>query len=286
MRPPGASSAMVVPNGSLIHRQRPPLFLSTSTRARRGGPRRRRAPTATSLGSETQRLPSSPLFAVAPRGSGAPLPARHTAFVGASRRKPPRLSGACAKCRCAGSALDASPPSRVASCAGAWSAADLTPGGCGPGSGRAAGAASALGPRLDLHGSPGALQRPHWGGARFRVSPGACRCCPLSCGSGSNPSPRPSQRRGRVALCRHRGLPLRLQAPPNGERQVLRPRVKAEPFGWPGGQPRHGCSTQRSSSSSCRFVTRPISLMYVESSSVRRLITKRASAARLRRISR
>lgn len=37
----------------------------------------------------------------------------------------------------------------------AWSAADLTPGGCGPGSSRAAGAAPALGPRLDLTGSPG-----------------------------------------------------------------------------------------------------------------------------------
>lgn len=37
----------------------------------------------------------------------------------------------------------------------AWSAADLTPSGCGPGSSRAAGAASALGPRLDLTGSPG-----------------------------------------------------------------------------------------------------------------------------------
>ena len=196
-----------------------------------------------------------------------------------SRRRPCSLSRPVAQER---RCLHATPPSsaRRAGSGGPHAC------GCGPGSGRAAGAASALGPRLDLHGSPGALQRPHWGGARFRVSPGACRCCPLSCGSGSNPSPRPSQRRGRVALCRHRGLPLRLQAPPNGERQVLRPRVKAEPFGWPGGQPRHGCSTQRSSSSSCRFVTRPISLMYVESSSVRRLITKRASAARLRRISR
>jgi len=46
---------------------------------------------------------------------------------------------------------------------------------CGPGSSRAAGAATALGPRLDLPGSPGALQRPHWGGARLRVSPGAGR---------------------------------------------------------------------------------------------------------------
>lgn len=64
-----------------------------------------------------------------------------------------------------------------------------------------------------------------------------CRCAALMLGASS--SPRPSQGRVRVALYRHRGLPLRLQAPPNGERQVLRPRVKAEPFGWPGGQPGH-----------------------------------------------
>ena len=103
-----------------------------------------------------------------------------------SRRRPCSLSRPGAQER---RCLHATPPSsaRRAGSGGPHAC------GCGPGSGRAAGAASALGPRLDLHGSPGALQRPHWGGARFRVSPGACRCCPLSCGSGSNPSPRPSE---------------------------------------------------------------------------------------------
>ena len=70
--------------------------------------------------------------------------------------------------------------------------------------------------------APSALRWPRWGVAHLRVSPGAGRCCPLSCGSGSNPSPRPSQGRERVALCRQRCMPLRPHAPPSAsvERHV------------------------------------------------------------------
>lgn len=57
---------------------------------------------------------------------------------------------------------------------------------------------------------------------------------PRCAGSGSKPIPPLFPGKGRVALCRHRGLPLRLQAPPNGERRVLRCRVKTEPCGWLG----------------------------------------------------
>lgn len=57
---------------------------------------------------------------------------------------------------------------------------------------RAAGAAPALGPRFDGSGSPGAASA-RWSGRSFASAPapaGAARC-PL--GSGSRPSPRPSQ---------------------------------------------------------------------------------------------
>ena len=55
-----------------------------------------------------------------------------------------------------------------------------------------------------------------WAARPLRVSTGAGRCCPLSCGSGSidsHPSPRPSQGRGRVALCRHGARQEPRQAP-------------------------------------------------------------------------
>jgi hypothetical protein len=198
-----------------------------------------RGPHAHSLGLEAQRLPSSPPFAVAPRGSGAPLPARHTAFVGALRRKPPRLSGACATCRCAGSALDASLPSKVASCAARRQRRTLR---------------LRLRSRLKSCGwgrtgdwttpRPARLPRPcggHAGAWRtFGSAMAPAQAARRPAGSGSDPSPRPSQGWERVAPCRHRGRSLRLRAPPNGERQVLRPRVKAEPFGWPRGQPGPG----------------------------------------------
>lgn len=181
------------------------------------------------------------LFAVAPSGSGAPLPARHTAFVGASRRKPPRLSGACATCRCAGSALDASPPSRVASCAARRQRRTSRPAVCGPGSGRAAGAASALGPRLDLTGSPGSLQRPHWGGARLRVRPGACRDCPPSSRQRLQPITPPFP--GKEAS---RPLPSAVPATSSagtahGERRWACHHVKAKPSRAAGGRPGLGC---------------------------------------------
>lgn len=139
-----------------------------------------------------------------------------------------------------GSRIGRSPSSPASRCAArrcaSCSTARLTPGGCGPGSGRAAGAASELG-RPARH--PGALQRPHWGSAltgqprRFSMLPAVLR-------QRLQPIHPPFHVKERVVFGRHRGLPLRLHAPPNGERRVLRHGVKAWPFGWPGLGALHG----------------------------------------------
>jgi len=85
------------------------------------------------------------------------------------------------------SRLDASSHPGLASCACASSAANLTPTlrvvcGSRP--------TVRLGAHRPLDGAsaalaPPALRQPRWGGVRLRVSPGACRDCPLSFGSGS-----------------------------------------------------------------------------------------------------
>jgi hypothetical protein len=81
----------------------------------------------------------------------------------------------------------------------ASSAADLTPFGLRSRPHRAARAAPALGPRLDVAGSP-ALRQPALGRVRLRVSTGAGLCCPPPQGCGSSLHPRSFPGSEHVAL--------------------------------------------------------------------------------------
>jgi len=151
------------------------------------------------------------------------------------RRRPAQEATPCAgqrsSCRCALRA-GRSPSHRVASCACASSAADLTPGGCGPV------IIVQLGPhrRLDrasMLPAPPALRRPAGAGAPSASAPGPAGAARRPAATAPTHPPALPRKGSESALCRQRCMPLRPHAPPHGERRTARLRVKAAPFGWP-----------------------------------------------------
>lgn len=207
---------------------------ATSTCQLRAGDRVLKAARAarTLCGLDALRLPSL-----------APLPALHTACRRRSAQEATPRGEQRSPWPSFASRLDASSHPGVASCAHAHAAADLTPAAAVPSTSPAWGRDGAwTAPRCRRLPRPcvGLL-----GQALLRVSPGACRCCPLSLRQRLQPIPPPFPGKGAS-----RPLPSAVPATPSagtahGERRWTLRRVKAKSCRAAYGRPRRGIALKR-----------------------------------------